>query len=201
MNVRVESVACIILAAGMSIRFGSAKLLSELQGKTLLQRAIDTANNSAADYVILVVGAYASRILAKTQTGRAQVVFNNKFDEGQSSSIKCGISNLPKDCSAAIIMVADQPFLKSEYLDKMIQIFRTQGSSRKIIALSEGAEPRNPVLVGKEIFPELMKLEGDVGARAIIRHSRRIKVVPVDDPKAFLDIDDRRNISHLKVAD
>ncbi len=201
MNVRVESVACIILAAGMSIRFGSAKLLSELQGKTLLQRAIDTANNSAADYVILVVGAYASRILAKTQTGRAQVVFNNKFDEGQSSSIKCGISNLPKDCSAAIIMVADQPFLKSEYLDKMIQIFRTQGSSRKIIALSEGAEPRNPVLVGKEIFPELMKLEGDVGARAIIRHSRRIKVVPVDDPKAFLDIDDRRNIAQLKVAD
>ena len=185
----------------MSIRFGRAKLLSELEGKTLLQRAIDTANNSAADYVILVLGAYASRILAKIQTGRAQVVFNSKFDEGQSSSIKCGISNLPKDCSAAIIMVADQPFLKSEYLDKMIQIFRKQGSSRKIIALSKGEEPRNPVLVGKEIFLQLMKLEGDVGARVILRNSSKIKLVPVDDPKAFLDIDNRRSISRLKVAD
>lgn len=200
MSRRQKIIACIILAAGRSVRFGGIKLLSQLEGKSLLQRAIDIANKSVADYVILVVGAYASRILAKIQPGRAQVVLNKNFDKGQSSSIKCGISNLPKGCDAVILMVADQPFLKSEYLNKMIRLFN-KPRSRKIIALSSQNKPRNPVLVGRELFDQLMKLEGDVGARGLIRNSRDLKLVQVDDPKAFLDVDAAKSLSRLKFAD
>lgn len=192
MSKRQGRTACVILAAGMSVRYGKIKQLSQFQGKPLLQRAIDTANESEADYVLLVVGAYASKILAKILTGRAQVVYNNNFNEGQSTSIKCGILNLPKDCTAAILMVADQPFLRSEHLDKMIQIFKSRGA--KLIALSQGKKPRNPVLVGRDLFPRLMKLEGDVGARDIVRNSNTLMLLPIDDPRAFLDVDTHKNL-------
>ena len=190
-------IACIILASGMSIRFGKIKLLYKFQGKPLLQWSIDTANDSMADYVILVVGAYAAKILGKVQTERAQVVLNKNFKEGQSSSIKCGISNLPRDCSAAILMVADQPFIKSEYLDELIRVFK-KGKRTKIVALSKGKEARNPVLVRRELFPQLLELKGDAGARSIVRRSSRLQLVPVADPKAFFDVDTESDVSEFE---
>ena len=117
-------IACIVLAAGSAVRFGEPKQLAEFRGKPLVKSAVETANESSADYVLLVVGNHSSEILEKVQLGRAQMVYNRDFETGISSSIRCGITNLPDDCSGAIIMVADQPFLESKHLDLMIVEFR-----------------------------------------------------------------------------
>lgn len=189
-------VACIILAAGMAMRFGSVKQLVKIKGKSLLQRALDAANNSMADYVLLVVGSNSSDILSKIDLGRAQVILNKNFAKGQATSIKCGVTNLPGDCSGAIVMVADQPFLKSTHLNKIIKAFK-KGKESEVTVLSYLGEPRNPVLIPKKLFPKLLKLMGDVGAKAIIRGYSKLRLVEITDERIFLDVDTRRAVSEL----
>ncbi len=197
MSGQKKRIACIILAAGMAVRFKSVKQLVKFERKSLVQRALDTANKSLADYVILIVGAHASEILSEINLGRAEVVLNKNFAKGQSTSVKCGISNLPDDCSGAIMMVADQPFLKTIYLDRMIRTFR-RGKNAEAVVLSHYGEPRNPVLLPRRLFPKLLKLRGDVGARATIKNYDSVRLIEISDEKAFFDIDTKREASKLK---
>ena len=185
-------IACVVLAAGFAVRFGGLKQLAEFHGKPLVKSAVDTADESFADYVLLVVGNHSSEILEKVQLGRAQVVYNKDFKTGISSSIRCGIANLPDDCSGAIIMVADQPFLESRHLDLMIEEFRKDPT--RVIVLSHKGEPRNPVLIPKAMFHELEKLKGDMGARDLVRKSRNIKLVEISDSRVFFDVDTKDSL-------
>jgi molybdenum cofactor cytidylyltransferase len=190
-----DKTACIILAAGSSVRYGSAKQLAEFNGKTLLQNAIDQADDSSCDYVFLVLGKSSSEILEKLESGRTQIIFNKDFFLGISTSIRCGISNLPDDCSQAIIMVADQPFLRTEHLELLMDTARK--SPGKIIALSSGGEPRNPVLIPSSLFAKLESLTGDEGARTIVKNSDAV-LVEISDPKIFYDVDTKASLLELE---
>lgn len=185
---KAVKLGCIILAAGKSTRFGGVKQLYRYRRIPLVQRALDAANGSSADYVILVLGANNDKILETVNLGRTQILLNKEFESGISSSIKCGVSNLPDDCAGCILMVADQPRLTSNHLNKLVEKFK-EGNLRDAVALSHDKEPRNPVLVPKRLFPQLLKLRGDSGARNIIRGLKELRLVEVSDKKVFLDID------------
>jgi len=187
-----NKIACIVLAAGSSIRFGSPKQLAEFDGKSLIQTAIDEANSSMVDYVFLVLGKSSSEILVHLSLGRAQVVFNKNYQQGIASSIKCGVSNLPDDSEAAIIMVADQPFLRSTHLNMLIQAFKD--SPRKIIALADKGEPRNPVLIPSEMFTELENLHGDEGARILVKKNSGTVLIDIPDFRVFFDVDTKASL-------
>lgn len=161
----------------------------------MIQIAIDQANGSLADYVFLVLGKSSSEILEKINPGRGQVIFNKDFEKGISTSIRSGIANLPGDCGAAIIMVADQPFLRSRHLNMLIEGSRK--APGKIIALSSRGEPRNPVLVPYEMFGNLEGLEGDVGARTIVRNNQDTVLIEIDDPQVFVDVDTKDSLLDL----
>lgn len=191
-------IGCVILAAGKSARFGGIKQLYHFQRVMLVQRALNAANGSSADYVVLVLGASSDKILETADPGRAQILLNKKFESGLSSSIKCGISNLPDDSAGCILMVADQPWLTSKHLNKLIKEFN-EGNFKHVVALSHNKEPRNPVLFPKRLFPRLMKLRGDYGARSITIKSKELRLVEIRDRKVFLDIDTRRSIKDLVV--
>ena len=188
-------IACVILSAGMSKRFGGTKQLAKMKGGiTLIQNALNVANQSDSDYVFLILGHSASRILEGTSVGRAQVVLNKEFRKGLSSSLKSAISNLPPDCSGALFMVADQPFVNTKILNDMIEAFRAHSESR-IVALAFNGSPRNPVLISKGVFPELLSLEGDVGAREIVRrHSKEALLINIKESRIFFDIDTRADL-------
>lgn len=193
---RSDKLGCIILAAGKSSRFRGIKQLFRFRRISLVQHALDTANKSSSDYVILVLGAYSGRILEEVNLGRAQVLLNKKFESGLSSSIRSGISNLPDDCAGCILMVADQPNLSWKHLDKLLKVFK-KGNLKDAVALSFKKEPRNPVIVPKRLFPKLMKLRGDSGARTIIRGQEKLRLVEIRDRKVFLDIDTRGSAKGL----
>lgn len=189
-------IACIILAAGKATRFKSVKQLVRVKGKAMLQRALDAANRSLADYVLLIVGSNSSDILPKINLGRAQVVLNNNYEKGQSTSIKCGITNLPSDCAATILMVADQPFLRSTHLNRIINAFK-EGENTDVVALSHLGAPRNPALIPKKLFPKLLKLRGDTGARGIINEYGKLRLVEIRDEMVFFDVDTKQAYSKL----
>ncbi len=187
-------IACVVLAAGLSKRFGSSKQLAKIgkSGKSLIQNSVDIANGSKSEYVLLVLGHDASEIMNELSLGRAQLILNKDYESGLSSSLRAALSNLPGECKAAVFMVADQPNLTSSIVDRLIDAFSTQSKTRaaKIVALSFQGEPRNPVLISSDLFTELSQLTGDVGAREILRnHRNESKLVEVGDPRIFLDLD------------
>jgi molybdenum cofactor cytidylyltransferase len=188
--------AGIILAAGAGVRFGGAKQLASFNGKYLLQYALDAANNSSVDYVSVVVGGHSSEILEKVQLGRAQIIFNRDYKTGIASSVKAGIANLPDDTSGAIIMVADQPFLKTEHLELMIQYFKKNGSN-EIVVLSRKGEPRNPALIPRQLFSSLDELTGDSGARMLMKKSDRLHLLDLEDSDVFLDVDTKETLTDI----
>lgn len=189
-------VGCVILAAGKSARFGGVKQLFRFHRVSLIQRALNAANDSSVDYVILVLGAYSEKILEDVDLGRAQILLNKNFESGISSSIKCGISNLPDDCIGCILMVADQPGLASKHLNRLLEVFK-KGNMKDVVALSHNKEPRNPVLFPAILFPRLTKLRGDSGARGIIRGTKNLRLVEIRDERVFLDIDTKRSVDDL----
>jgi molybdenum cofactor cytidylyltransferase len=184
-----SKVACVILAAGSSTRFGSPKQIAKINKIPMLQMALHSANSSNSDYVILVLGALSSEIVAELDIGRAIIAYNKGYSQGLSSSIKVGISNAPSDTNAVLLMVADQPFVTTPILNAIIASYKSK-TSVGIVALSSGTEPRNPVLLDRKYFNEIEALQGDRGAKEVIlRHLPQAQLLNVQDPKILLDID------------
>jgi molybdenum cofactor cytidylyltransferase len=191
-----DKIACIILAAGSSVRYGSPKQLAEFEGKSLIQRAVDEADKSNVDYLFLVLGNSSSEILEKINLKKAQVIFNKNFLQGISTSIKAGLANVPNDCVAVIIMVADQPFLTYDYLNRLIE--ESKKSPGKIVALSYNGEPRNPVLIPTQFSRDLESLEGDEGARSLIRKKSETILIDIPDDRIFFDVDTKDSLLDLQ---
>ena len=186
-------IACVVLAAGTSSRFGPPKQLAKLmpKGKTLIQNAVDVANGSKrVDYVFVILGYNSSEIMEKLKMGNGQVLLNKDFKRGLSTSIRTAISNVPDDCDAVVFMVADQPFLKSKHIDLLIDSFRKSSGKTQIAALSYEDNPQNPAIFAREMFSKLAKIKGDKGAREIVKaKGSESLLVNVKDPHVFLDID------------
>jgi molybdenum cofactor cytidylyltransferase len=191
----MTKVACIVLAAGVSRRFGTTKQLALFHGKPLLQITIDSTNGCKADYLYLVLGYKASEIARKIQLGRAQILLNKEFRKGLSSSLHAALENLPEDCDGALFIVADQPFLGSAHLDRLISAFSR--SNEKIIASSSEGEARNPVVVPRSLFASILALNGDSGAIEIVRKHPEIVTLIETEERALFDIDTKSDLDQI----
>ncbi len=169
----------IILAAGRSARLGKPKQNLIYQGKTLLQRAIDTALLSVCKPVVVVLGAYADDILMSINTSEVQVIRNPNWEEGMASSIRTGIIALQKypDVDGALIMLCDQPHVDAALLNDMVQT--KQHNPKGIIACAYNNTLGVPVLFDKRYFADLLLLTGHERAKKLlVAHTRDIEPVP-----------------------
>lgn len=183
-------ITIIILAAGSSSRFGSPKQLLKWKKSNLLQHAIETARASNATQVILVLGANYELIKENINSEGVEIIKNNSWEKGLGTSISVGVKyvmNNRAEVDGILIMLADQPLIDSEYLDKMIANFNS--SSQQIIASSyENKKQGVPVIFDKCYFTELKELNDDEGAKHLIRkHLEHVKTVKLDFQN--LDID------------
>jgi molybdenum cofactor cytidylyltransferase len=185
-------VAGIILAAGQSRRLGQPKQLLTLDGRLLLQHVVDAANASSLDDVILVLGNSADLITRAIQLGRGRIAMNAHFDEGQSTSIHCGIDAIQSHTSqrriqAALFLLGDQPTVATALIDAIVQQYHR--SSRLIVAPRFADGIGNPVLFDRALWPDLLAITGDMGARGILAARREdIDGVRVDHARP-VDID------------
>ena len=110
----------------------------------------------------------------------AEVVLNPDWKEGMASSLRAGISSLPVEVEAALIVLPDQPFVDASHLAALVQAFRDQKHS---LVLSRycgilGA----PAVVGRELFPQLLKLTGQSGAKALLGIVSSVGEVALEKP-------------------
>jgi xanthine/CO dehydrogenase XdhC/CoxF family maturation factor/CTP:molybdopterin cytidylyltransferase MocA len=156
----------VILAAGQSARMGSPKQLIHVNGETLLRRAVTTAMKTGADNIHVVVGASALAVKNELSDLPVEVIDNPDFHQGIASSIVAGIRSLPADSSAALIMTCDQPLITDQDLTRLISDF--EKSLSPIAAMTYEGAVGVPAIFDVCVYPDLLTLQGDRGAKAVI---------------------------------
>ncbi|MGZ7039823.1 MAG: NTP transferase domain-containing protein, partial [Thermoanaerobaculia bacterium] len=177
-------ISAIVLAAGESKRFGSAKQLARVGDKLLLQHTLDNLAASRVDDIVVVLGANAEAIRREIQFGRARVVSNPDYADGMSTSIHAGLRAI--DAEAAMIVLGDEPYVRPETLNALIDEYRR--THAKIIAPTYNGFRGNPVIVDRSLFDEMMTIRGDIGCRAIFGNHEVTKIA-VDDRGVIMDVD------------
>ena len=195
-----ESIGIIILAAGASRRMPEPKQLLRFEGKTLLRRAAETALASVAARTIVVLGANFERTRAELEDLPVEIVHNAAWESGMSSSLKAGIERLKEilPLAAALIMLADQPFITAAHLNRLAEKFRDPRRAPPIVAAEYDQTIGVPALFSPALFDDLSKLSGDEGAKKVLTKHRPL-VETVDLPEAAFDIDTAQDFAQLKI--
>ena len=182
-------VAGVILAAGSSSRLGTPKQLLRYRGETLLHRTVRLAIAAGLDPVHVVLGCDASAVgdALEELRGRVTTVVNSDWQAGMGSSLAVGIASQPAGVGAALVLVTDQPRLSHAILAEIAAAYRTGGAALVASRYASGAVGV-PALFARRYFPELIRLAGDRGARALFARHRE-HLVTVAFPDGDLDID------------
>jgi len=183
-------VGALVLAAGRSTRMGGPnKLLAEIGGKPLVRFVAEQALASRATPVIVVTGHERAKVEAALAGLRVKFVHNPDFAAGLSTSLKAGLAVLPPEVDGAIVCLGDMPQVTAALIDRMVEAFDPARGALVVVPTIEGKRG-NPVVWSRRFFPDLMALEGDVGARHLIAtYADAVAEVPVEDSAALTDVD------------
>jgi molybdenum cofactor cytidylyltransferase len=180
-------VSAIVLAAGSATRFGSPKQLLPVAGTTLIEHVLHTLQASGVFEIIVVLG-YAAKRIAPHIPSWCQVAYNQSWTEGISSSIRSGLRAVSPAAQATLLVLADQPRIRSEDINRILQAY--YGTTRSIVVPFHHGQRGTPALFDRRHFAGLASLSGDVGGRQLIAALPH-EVLAVELPSAgpFLDID------------
>lgn len=164
-----SEIGLIILAAGASVRMGEPKQSLEFNGKTLLQRTIQTALESECRPIVVVLGARIDNLKNEIKDFDVQIAENADWEQGMGSSIKAGLGKIlemNRQINGVLIMVCDQPFVSAELIKRIVEKYRKTNSL--IVASAYSETLGVPALFGSRIFSRLLELEDSGGAKSII---------------------------------
>ncbi len=198
----------IVLSAGRASRFGVPKfLLPAGEGHILLTRVLEHAARVADGRIAVVLGRearvtrYAVERWLDGQPGdfssRVCTVLNRHYRFGQSTSLKAGTRVLA-EAQGVLVFLADMPALAPEKLAQFRQAIQQRDPRALAVAASEQGQIRPPVFLSRQLFPDVLKLQGDQGARAVLKaHQDRVERVEWGAGPWFFDIDDWQTYQQL----
>ena len=196
----MAKVAAVILAAGGSSRFGKPKQLIELRGKTLLGRILDAATEANCSPIAVVISDAMIEV-RKLETTNATVVENENWQRGIGTSIRAGVQHVidhRPDLDAIVLLVCDQPFVDAVRIKQLITL-RAQ-TQKTIVASSYANTLGVPALFDRSCFPELLALDDESGAKAIIL-SNPERVAELPFPQGEIDIDTMEDWEEFKTLE
>jgi molybdenum cofactor cytidylyltransferase len=200
MRESLPNVAVILLAAGGSVRLGKPKQLIPFKGLSLIRHIAKISVASEAQSVHVVLGAYAELLKLQLLGLPVRIVFNNRWGEGVSSSIRAGIDSIDRSAKAVLLVLCDQPLVSPRLLNRMIESYHLKHPP--IVASQYASTLGVPALFDRSLFPELTRLSGDRGAKHIIMNHRN-KTISIPFPEGIVDIDsfeDEINLSRILKA-
>jgi len=194
-----EKCAGIILAAGESGRYGMPKQLLDWKGKPFIRHVSETALRSGLEPVVVVTGRHHTEIASHLKDLPVILVQNPDYAQGQSTSVKKGLSALPANVGGAVFLLADQPQIPAEVIRALVES-HARGLSPILAPLVLEERRANPVLFDRSVFPDLLQLTGDTGGRAVF-HKYRMEYIPWHDDLLLFDVDKPEDYEKLKRLD
>ena len=200
------TVAGVLLAAGEGSRFGQPKALVELNGQTLAERGVGLLRAGGADPILVVTGA------VPLQLDGTLTVDNPQWRTGMGSSLRAALQALTGGArgpdtgpeigtaiGAVVVALADQPLVGAEAVARLIAAYRS-GASVAVAAYD--GQPRNPVLLAREHWPEVIATAtGDQGARTFLRtRPELVTLVECGDTGRPDDIDTPADLARITAA-
>ena len=190
----MPSTAAVILAAGASFRLGEPKQLLAVRGESLLRRSVRLATEAWCSPVIVVLGAYAERMLPELAGLPVVTVHNSDWHRGMATSVRAGVS-AAKQAEHVLLMVCDQPGVSVDSLRHLIQTHLE--NTLPITASRYNDTLGVPAVFAASLFDELLRLEGDQGARKVIAAHHDHTTI-VDFPEGSVDVDTPEDAQFLK---
>ncbi|HQU60526.1 MAG: nucleotidyltransferase family protein [Phaeodactylibacter sp.] len=186
----ISSTGIALLAAGASTRMGRPKQLLRFQGRSLLQHGLDIAIATPFRPIAVVLGANAELIETEIEAGQTLVVHNKDWQSGMGSSVATGLQALLQSepgLEAAFFILVDQPYLDALRLLEMAR--QLEMAPEMFGAVSKYGDSLGvPALFRRILFPELLALKGQAGAKPLIRKYRN-NLLPVPFPQGQFDLD------------
>lgn len=190
----MTKVGAVILAAGASSRYRArggpdpTKLVATLDDKPIVRRVVEAALASKARPIVMVTGYARGSVEAAVVGLDVGVAFNPSFASGLASSLAVGLSAMPVDVAGAIVLLGDMPRIEPRLIDALIDAFLARDGALAAAPSREGRRG-NPVLLGRGLFAEAMRLEGDEGARQLIGTLGASELVEIEAPDAGVAFD------------
>jgi molybdenum cofactor cytidylyltransferase len=193
-----STVGLIILAAGASTRMGTPKQLLSYQGRSFIRHMAEVAIASVCQPIAVVLGANAQQIKPEVSELPVQIVDNQQWAEGMSTSIRVGIEALlavNQNLEAVVIALCDQPFVSSQMVNQIVEAYHFTG--KPIIASEYAGTLGVPALFSRLLCSELMALKSTEGAKQLIkRHINEVFSIPF--PDGAIDIDTPNDYEQLQ---
>ena len=172
------AVSAVVLAAGRASRMGEEKLLLPLGDRPVLRHVVESVDRAGVRETVVVVNPRnRDAITALMSDHPRRVVCNERFQDGIASSIAAGTGAVSEGSEALVLVQGDQPLVTTEMLLELVSVWQRERTA--FVAASYDGLTTTPVLFARALYPELRELQGDVGARAVLRrHSGRTVAFP-----------------------
>jgi molybdenum cofactor cytidylyltransferase len=181
-----NSLYAVVLAAGQASRYGSTKQLALFDGESLIARAVRSAERICGPQSLLVTGNDWQNVASACEPLHGFMLHNPHYRDGMATSLKQGIRSIRDVADGVLLMLADQPLVNIEHLQALVDAW--QASPNSICASGYANTQGPPVIFPERLFADLMGLQGDRGARAVIdANSDQVNTIQCED--AAIDID------------
>ncbi len=193
----MANIVAIIVAAGSASRMGEIKQLLPWKKTSLLGNAIEQVLKTSISSIVTVLGANYNLILGEIKNLDTEIIHHKNWKEGIGTSIAFGVNHIIEkpNTEAVLIMLADQPLIDSEYLDKLINNHLSNPS--KITATQYHKNIGVPAIFPQKYLPQLSKLTGDSGAKNLL-NDPKTSVLALDPGNKILDVDTPEDYKNLK---
>jgi len=191
-----ERVAGVVLAAGLSSRMGENKMLIEVGGRTLVQRAVETALSARLDPVLVVVGHESERVRAELRGLSCTAVLNAEYARGMNTSLRAGIRALPENTDAAVVLLGDMPLVDARMVRALVEAFR--GSPAPLAISTYGGIVAPPILYARAVFAELRALDADACGKQVVKQHRAEAIELAWPSEALTDLDEPADLERVR---
>lgn len=191
-------ITLIVLAAGKSTRMrGPNKLLTRIDGKPMIRKIVETALNSKVDEVIVVLGWEASKVREVLADLPCRLILNKNFEEGQSTSLKAGLSEASEAARAILVLPGDIAKIDTQAINLVVDAYN-QENAAIVVAAHEG-KPGHPILLSRKLFREIAEIEEQTfGLKSIIKnHENEIRLVETGSTNILMDVDTPEDLRDL----
>jgi len=190
--------AALILAGGAGRRFGGGKLLAPLAGQPVIRRTAEAVATAGFAEMVVVTGAEHGAIVSALEGLACRTIHAEGWEEGMAASLRTGIAAVPPDAMGVCVFLGDMPLVPVHLCGELTRLAADAGYAARPCV---GGKPGHPACFTRAAFADLMQIEGDSGANALLRHRKSgVAYCDTNAAGALFDIDSPGDLAAAELA-